>query len=50
MHGGAKDAGGRNSNFEFGLWTREEVGARTAARARMHGIRAYLKAASSGRA
>jgi hypothetical protein len=53
MHGGAKGSGGprgeRNGNYKHGLWTLEEVQARATARARMRGIRAYLKGAVRGR-
>ena len=53
-HGGAQGSGGprgeRNGNYKFGVWTREEMEARTAARARIRGIRAYLKAVTRGRA
>jgi hypothetical protein len=49
MHGGARGAGGPrgefNGNYKHGLWTREEVDKRSTARARMRGIRAYLKGA-----
>ena len=52
MHGGAKGSGGprgeRNGNYKHGLWTLEEVQARATARARMRGIRAYLKGRSVG--
>jgi hypothetical protein len=41
--------GERNGNYKHGLWTLEEVQARATARARMRGIRAYLKGAVRGR-
>ena len=45
---GRPRAGGeRNGNYKHGLWTLEEVQARATARARMRGIRAYLKGAVS---
>ncbi len=48
MHGGAKGSGGprgdRNGNFKHGLWTRERLEMRKAARAKIREIRAFLKA------
>ena len=48
MHGGAKGSGGprgeRNGNFTHGLWTRESVEVRAAARAQIRVIRAHLQA------
>jgi hypothetical protein len=42
MHGGAKGAGGprgeRNGNYKLGLWTREAVAKRRAARAKIRRI------------
>jgi hypothetical protein len=50
MHGGARGSGGprgeRNGNFKSGLWTRESVGIRRAAHARIREIRALLQATS----
>src|SRR6516225_5732531 len=51
MHGGAKGSGGprgdRNGNFKHGLWTRESLEMRKAARAKVREIRAFLKCAPS---
>ena len=48
MHGGAKGSGGqrgdRNGNFKHGLWTRERLEMRKAARAKIRELRAFLKA------
>jgi hypothetical protein len=48
MHGGAKGSGGprgdRNGNFKHGLWTRESLKMRKAARAKVREIRAFLRA------
>jgi hypothetical protein len=50
MHGGASGSGGpsgeRNGNYKLGLWTREAVAMRTAARAQIRRTKAHLKAAS----
>jgi hypothetical protein len=47
MHGGAKGSGGprgdRNGNFKHGLWTRQNLEMRKAARAKIREIRAFLK-------
>ena len=52
MHGGAKGSGGprgdRNGNFKRGLWTRESVEMRKAARAKVREIRAFLKGGTGG--
>jgi hypothetical protein len=52
MHGGAKGSGGprgdRNGNFKHGLWTRESLETRKAARAKVREIRAFLKAGTGG--
>ena len=52
MHGGAKGSGGprggRNGNFKHGLWTRESLEMRKAARAKVREIRAFLKAGTGG--
>jgi hypothetical protein len=52
MHGGAKGSGGpggdRNGNFKHGLWTRESVEMRKAARAKVREIRAFLKGGTGG--
>jgi ribosomal protein L32 len=52
MHGGAKGSGGprgdRNGNFKRGLWTRESVEMRKAARAKVREIKAFLKGGTGG--
>jgi len=52
MHGGANGSGGpsgdRNGNFKLGLWTRESLEMRKAARAKVREIRAFLKAETEG--
>jgi hypothetical protein len=52
MHGGAKGSGGprgdRNGNFKHGLWARESVEMREAARAKVREIRALLKGGTGG--
>jgi hypothetical protein len=52
MHGGAKGSGGprgdRNGNFKQGLWTRESLEMRKAARAKVREIRSFLKADNEG--
>jgi hypothetical protein len=53
MHGGAKGAGGprgeRNGNYKLGLWTREAVAKRRAARAKIRRIGHFLEAAKRDR-
>ena len=52
MHGGARGSGGpqgdRNGNFKHGVWTRENVETRRAARAQIREIRALLRATQPG--
>jgi len=52
MHGGARGSGAprgnRNGNFKHGLWTRESVEMRKAARARVREIRAFLRTGNRG--
>ena len=50
MHGGAKGSGGprgnRNGNYKHGIWTRENVARRRAARAKIREVNALLRDAS----
>jgi hypothetical protein len=50
MHGGARGAprGDRNGNFRHGLWTRESVEMRKAARAKVREIKAFLRTGNRG--